>query len=185
VRRPQKEGVTVRFGADQVAPFYEVFSRHMRDLGTPVLSRALFEQIAATFPDDAWFGCAWKDDKPIACGAGFVFNGEFEMTWASALRAYNSISPNMALYWAFMERASTAGLSVFNFGRCTPGSHTHKFKLQWGSRDVPLYWYQDAKAAAATPSPDEGPYALATKLWMKLPLPVANLLGPRIVRGIP
>jgi FemAB-related protein (PEP-CTERM system-associated) len=185
VRRPQKEGVTVRFGADQVAPFYEVFSRHMRDLGTPVLSRALFEQIAATFPEDAWFGCAWKDGVPIACGAGFAWNGEFEMTWASALRAWNSISPNMALYWAFMERASAAGLKLFNFGRCTPGSHTHKFKLQWGSRDVPLYWYQVAKAAAATPSPDEGPYALATRVWMKLPLPVANLLGPRIVRGIP
>jgi serine/alanine adding enzyme len=185
VRRPQKEGVTVRFGADQVAPFYEVFARHMRDLGTPVLPRALFEEIAKAFPDDAWFGCAWKDGVPIACGAGFVFNGEFEITWASALRAYNAISPNMALYWGFIERASQAGLKAFNFGRCTPGSATHKFKLQWGSRDVQLYWYQASQGTVATPSPDDGPYALATKVWMKLPLPIANLIGPRIVRGIP
>jgi hypothetical protein len=42
VRRPQKEGIVVRFGADQVDPFFSVFARHMRDLGTPTQSRALF-----------------------------------------------------------------------------------------------------------------------------------------------
>ena len=68
VRRPQKEGVTVRFGADQVEPFYRVFSRHMRDLGTPVLPIAWFAAIAAWFPEDAWFGCAWLGDQPVACG---------------------------------------------------------------------------------------------------------------------
>ncbi|HET7621125.1 MAG TPA: hypothetical protein VFK39_04390, partial [Gemmatimonadaceae bacterium] len=57
VRRPRKEGVTVRFGPDQVAPFFEVFARHMRDLGTPTQPRRLFEAISDTFGDEVWFGC--------------------------------------------------------------------------------------------------------------------------------
>lgn len=185
VRRPQKEGVTVRFGPDQVAPFYDVFAEHMRDLGTPVQPRALFTALAAEFGEDAWFGCAWLGDAPIACGLGFRWGGEFEMTWASALAAHNAISPNMALYWAFMEKAAAEGLTLFNFGRCTPDSGTHRFKKQWGSRDVPLYWYQSARGEAHTPSPDDGAFSWGPRLWKKLPLPLATLLGPRIVRFIP
>lgn len=186
VRRPQKEGVEVRFGADQVAPFHRVFARHMRDLGTPALPASFFEEIARTFGDSAWFGCAWHEGQPVACGAGFAWNGEFEMTWASALAAYNRLAPNMLLYWSFMERAAAQGLGTFNFGRCTPGSGTHRFKLQWGSRDEPLHWYQHAdQATAGTPSPDDGAYAWGPRIWKRLPVGVATALGPRVVKWIP
>ncbi|MDZ4865553.1 MAG: GNAT family N-acetyltransferase, partial [Gemmatimonadota bacterium] len=186
VRKPGKEGVTVRFGPDQVGPFFEVFSRHMRDLGTPTQPRRLFETIAERCPD-AWFGCAWLGDKPIAGGVGFVWNGEFEMTWASSLYAYNKVAPNMGLYWAFMERAVQEGLTLFNFGRCTPGVGTHKFKRQWGSRDETLWWYQLAAGGgeAKTPSPDDGAFSWGPRIWQKLPLGLATALGPHVVRGIP
>ena len=187
VRRPQKEGVTVRFGPEQVAPFFAVFARHMRDLGTPTQPRRLFDAIAATFGDDAWFGCAYLGERAIACGCGFRWAGEFEMTWASALVAYNQIAPNMLLYWAFLERAAKEGVGVFNFGRCTPGGGTHRFKQQWGGRDEPLHWYQHVPAggAAKTPSPDDEAYAWGPRLWKRLPVSLATALGPRIVRGIP
>lgn len=187
VRKPQKEGVEVKFGADQVGPFYDVFARHMRDLGTPVQPRSLFEAIASAFPDDAWFAAAWWQGRPVACGCGFVWNGEFEMTWASSLVEAAAVAPNMGLYWAFMERATQQGLRLFNFGRCSEGSGTHKFKKQWGSRDEPLWWYQHAPSGgeAATPSPDDGAYSWGPRIWRHLPLPVANLVGPRIVRLIP
>ncbi len=188
VRRPQKEGVEVRFGRDQVEPFFEVFASHMRDLGTPTHGRALFDAVADTFGADAWFGCAYLGGRPVACGAGFVWNGEFEMTWASALSAYNRIAPNMLLYWSFMERAIEHRLGLFNFGRCTPDGGTHRFKRQWGSRDEQLWWYQHAPAGAseaATPSPDAGAWSWGPRLWRKLPLPIANALGPRVVKYIP
>jgi serine/alanine adding enzyme len=185
VRRPQKEGVTVRFGSDQVDPFFSVFSRHMRDLGTPTLPKQFFQAIARQFGDEAWFGCAWLNNQPIACGAGFVWNEEYEMTWASALSEYNRIAPNMLLYFAFMEQAITRGLKIFNFGRCTPDGGTHRFKRQWGSRDEVLHWYQHTRGSAATPSPEEGAYSWGPRLWKHLPMPIATLLGPRIVRLIP
>jgi len=188
LRRPQKEGVTVRFGADQVDPFFRVFSRHMRDLGTPTLPRRLFDQIAARFNADSLFACAWYQGQPVAAGAGFRWGTEFEMTWASSLAKFNPIAANMLLYWEFMRQAIADGMTLFNFGRCTPGGGTHRFKRQWGSRDEALWWYQrssDGAANAATPSPDRGAFSLGPRIWRHLPLPVATALGPHIVRLIP
>ncbi len=188
VRRPGKEGVITRFGADQIGPFYEVFSRHMRDLGTPALPRRFFESIARHFPGDSCFGCAWLGNLPVAGGVGFRWSAEFEMTWASSLVEYNRIAPNMLVYWSFMQRAIADGMTLFNFGRCTPESGTHRFKRQWGSRDEQLWWYQLAAggaAEAATPSPDQGKYSWGPRLWKRLPLGVSRLLGPLIVKSIP
>jgi len=185
VRRPGRAGVEIRFGKDQIEPFYDVFARHMRDLGTPVLPRRFFQQMSAHHGDQAWFAAAWLADRPVAGGAGMRFGSEFEITWASSLREFNQIAPNMGLYWAFVERACREGVTVFNFGRCSPDSGTHRFKRQWGGRDVPLHWYQYGPAAL-TPSPDQGGLiGLGPRLWRHLPLPLATALGPGIVRGIP
>lgn len=186
VRRPQKEGVEVRFGPEQLEPFFHVFARHMRDLGTPTQPRRLFEALRDRLSDSVWFGAAWLKGAPIAGGTGFRWRDEFEITWASSLREYNRVAPNMLLYWAFIERAAQDGARVFNFGRCTPGGGTHRFKQQWGTRDEPLWWYQQARSAeAATPSPDDERYAWGPRLWRRLPIGLATALGPRIVRGIP
>jgi len=186
VRRPQKEGIAVRFGPDQVGPFFDVFARHMRDLGTPTQPRRLFSTIAEVFGESVWFGCAYHAERPVACGCGFRWDSEFEMTWASSLNAYNRLAPNMLLYWSFMERAICEGVRVFNFGRCSPGAGTHRFKRQWGSRDEPLWWYDLAsRNGATTPSPTDSGYAWGPRLWKHLPERVATALGPRIVRYIP
>ena len=149
VRRPQKEGIEVRFGRDQLEPFYSVFARHMRDLGTPVQPKRLFTALADAFGEDLWVGAAWYQGQPVAAGVGFRWGTEFEMTWASSLYAFNKLSPNMALYWSFMERACNENLTLFNFGRCSEGVGTHRFKKQWGSRDEQLWWYQQGDGAAA------------------------------------
>jgi FemAB-related protein (PEP-CTERM system-associated) len=186
VRRPQKEGVEVRFGLDQIEPFYAVFARHMRDLGTPVQSRRLFESIAAVFPESVWFACAYLAGRPVAAGCGFRWAEEFEITWASALREFNALAPNMLIYWRMLERCVADGVRIFNFGRCTPDSGTHRFKRQWGGRDEALWWYQwSAAGTQATPSPDSGPLAWGPRIWRRLPLSVANWVGPAVVRGIP
>lgn len=186
VRKSEKQGVEIRFGRDQLEPFYQVFARHMRDLGTPVQPRALFEMAADALPDHVWFGAAWLDGRPIAAGCGFRWDREFEMTWSSDLMDFRDIAPNHLLYWSFMERACEAGLETFNFGRCTPGSGTHRFKQQWGTRDEQLWWYQwSNEGMSKTPSPNDEMWAWGPKLWRRLPVPVATAIGPAIVRYIP
>ena len=186
IRRPMKEGLTARFGPDQREPFYEVFARTMRDLGTPVLPRALFDRLVVAFPDLVVFGVVYRGDQPLAGGCGFVWREEFEMTWAGALRDSRTLGANMLLYWAFMEQMIARGVRVFNFGRCTPGGGTHHFKRQWGGTDLPLPWCQYAPGGVtATPSPNDPAFSWGPRLWRRLPLPLANRLGPRLVRFLP
>ncbi|HEX2602853.1 MAG TPA: FemAB family XrtA/PEP-CTERM system-associated protein [Gemmatimonadaceae bacterium] len=186
IRRPQKEGVTVRFGPDQVSPFFSVFARHMRDLGTPTQSLSFFREVAEQFSEDSWFACAYLQGEPVAAGCGFRFGDEFEMTWASSLRMYNREAPNMLLYWACMERAINEGVKRFNFGRCSPGSGTHRFKMQWGGREEALWWYDFAASPdVTTPSPDAGAFRFGPRIWRRLPARLTTAVGPAIVRYLP
>jgi FemAB-related protein (PEP-CTERM system-associated) len=186
IRRPLKEGLTARFGLDQREPFYDVFAQTMRDLGTPVLPRAFFERVAAAFSDLVVFGVVYRGDQPLAGGCGFIWRDEFELTWAGALRASRPIAANMLLYWSLMERMIARGVRTFNFGRCSPGGGTHQFKRQWGGADVPLPWHQLARnGRKGTPAPDDSAFAWGPRMWRRLPLPVANFLGPRLVRFLP
>jgi serine/alanine adding enzyme len=186
IRKPMKEGVDVLFGPDQVHGFYNVFARHMRDLGTPAQSPNLFSTIARVFSAESLFACAYWNGEPVAAGCGFFFGDEFELTWAASLKSANRIAPNMLLYWSLMRRCIDAGCQRFNFGRCTPGSGTHRFKMQWGGREQPLWWYAHSRShEATTPSPDQGAYRWGPRVWRHLPVFLANFVGPRIVRLLP
>jgi FemAB-related protein (PEP-CTERM system-associated) len=184
IRRPVKEGMEAVFGLDHLAGFYRVFSENMRDLGTPVLPLSFFTAVRDVFPEHVDFGLVLHEGLPVAAGCGFHLGEEFEMTWASSLRAFNRQAPNMLLYWAFMQRCIERGRTRFNFGRCTPGAGTHRFKLQWGGEDHPLAWRSWPPASSA-PDAGSGPMRLATSAWRHLPLSVTNRLGPRLARRIP
>ena len=92
----------------------------------------------------------------------------------------------MLLYWSFLEHVIGRGVRVFDFGRCTPGGGTHRFKQQWGAADVPLPWLQwSSRAVAATPSPDRPAFRVASAVWRHLPLAVTNRIGPLLARQLP
>ena len=186
IRRPLKEAMEARFGPDQLEPFYEVFARTMRDLGTPVLPRAFFAQLGRAFPRELVVGAVYWQGQPVAAGCGFLWRDEFELTWAGAVRELSRMAPNMLLYWSFIERTIARGGKRFNFGRCTPGGGTHDFKRQWGGADVSLPWLQrTARGRMATPSPDAPAYRLATRVWRRLPLGLTMRWGPLLARVLP
>lgn len=187
VRRPQRLGMEVLFGHDQLTSFFKIFSKHMSELGTPTQPRKLFELVTHEFPEDVWFGCVYHGKEGVAGGCAIRWRGELEMVWASSLSSFNPLGPNMLLYWSFMERAARHGIRSFNFGRCTPGSNTHRFKRQWGAQDVRLWWYSTAASSNSNviPSADNPAYVWKKRLWQRLPVPVATTLGPHIVRYIP
>lgn len=185
IRRAQKAGCEVRFGEDQLDPFFSVFARNMRDLGSPTHSRDFFRSIAKLFGESAWFGCVYHQARPVAGACAIRFGNEVEITWASSLREFNSLAPNMHLYWSFIERAADCGSARFNFGRCTPDSGSHRFKQQWGPRDVSLYWHGWQRDGAQLPGESSRSLALAARMWRHVPVPIATWLGPYLRRGIP
>jgi FemAB-related protein (PEP-CTERM system-associated) len=187
IRRPTKEGMTASAGTDQLDPFYSVFSRNMRDLGTPVLPRSFFTTLQAVFGAAVSFTSVYTaSGLPAAAACCLTWKDEVEVTWASSIRELNHLSPNMLLYANLMEQAIGRGTRLFNFGRSSPGSPTHRFKLQWGGHDRPLAWPSWSPGGmASTPSPDRAAFRLATAVWRRLPMPVANRVGPLLSRHLP
>jgi serine/alanine adding enzyme len=184
IKRPQREGMETRFGLSHVDAFYEVFAHNMRDLGTPVLPREFFTRVAKMFPRLCVVGAVYWKERPVAAGWGFIWRDEFEMTWSSSLRDIGNLKPNMLLYWSFMEHLIGRGVRTFNFGRSTPGTGPHEFKESWGGVDVPLPWAEWPEAAGG----DERTSTMmstATAVWKRLPLPIANAIGPVVARTLP
>ena len=185
IRRSQKANVEVRFGAQEIDGFFGVFARNMRDLGSPTHPVRFFRVLAEEMPEHVLFGCAYLEGRPVAGGCAVQWRSEIEMTWASALREHSSLAPNMLLYWAFMERAANAGLRRFNFGRCTPNTGSHRFKTQWGTTDTPLHWYRATMRPGASTPAQDGRLSIATRIWQRVPVPLATMMGGRLRGGIP
>ncbi len=187
IRRPMKEGMVFRCGVEEMHSFYQVFARNMRDLGTPVLPRAFFEKMADTFGSRVLFAAVYTTTGvPVAGACCLLWRKEFEATWASSLREFNHLSPNMLLYCRLMEQAIDRGIEVFNFGRSSPDGGTHRFKRQWGGRDVALPWASwSRKPSIGVPSADRPFYRLAVTAWRHLPMGVANRVGPMLARLLP
>jgi len=188
VRRAQKEGMVARVGGVEcLDEFYAVFSRCMRDLGTPVYAKRFFGKILEVFPKDAHICIVSHQDTPVAAGFLYGFRSSLEIPWAASDKRFNKLSPNMLLYGKVLEYACQQGFQVFDFGRSSPDSGTYKFKAQWGAQPHQLYWYYWMKDGRDVPqlNPQNPKYALAIRLWQTLPVPVANLLGPHIVKHLP
>jgi len=188
IRKAQKSDLMVeRAGADLLADFYGVFARNMRDLGTPVYALRFFAEILAAFPGRAQVLVVRHESRPVAAAVSLRTRRAAELPWASSLREFNQLCPNHLLYWRAIEAAFTEGADTFDFGRSTPDCGTYRFKAQWGAVPTPLHWEYTYLADGNLP--DQGPtnprFQPAIALWKRMPLGLANALGPRIVRGIP
>ena len=173
-------------GLDQLDAFYDVMSRNMRDLGTPIYGRRLFEEILTTFPNDAEL-CILRDGaKPVAGALLLHGPGVTEVPSASSLRDYNASCVNMVMYARLLERAVERRQTIFDFGRSTADGPTFKFKKQWGARPSPTAWQFHYRTGRSTEvRPDDARYRRLIRIWQRLPVKLTQVLGPPIVRGIP
>lgn len=91
------------------------------------------------------------------------------------------------MYWEFIQKAIAERFNRIDLGRCSPGSGTYDFKRHWNPVERPLHWYYWLAGGASLPHlrPDNPKFKFATRIWKRLPLAVANGLGPRLVRSIP
>ncbi|MEZ5566613.1 MAG: FemAB family PEP-CTERM system-associated protein [Gammaproteobacteria bacterium] len=188
IRRPEKEGATTHIGGAELVPdFYRVFARNMRDLGTPVYARSLFSRIADALPEHARIAVVSLAGQPVAAGFTLRYRDRMEIPWASSLREFNRVGVNMQLYWSILKDAIESGIRQFDFGRSSVDAGTYKFKAQWGAKPHQLYWHYWLKPGQPMPNltPSSPKYALAIRAWQRLPVPVANIIGPRIVRNLP
>jgi FemAB-related protein (PEP-CTERM system-associated) len=188
IRRPTKEGASCQHGGRELLdPFYDVFSRNMRDLGTPVYPRSLFAEMCAQFSDYSQIFIVDMGGSPVAAGLTISYRNRIEVPFASSLRSYNRYSPNMLLYWSMLQHGVRQGYSIFDFGRCTVDSGSYRFKKQWGAVPELLAWHYILSSSGELPriNPDNPKFRFAINLWRRLPMRVANFLGPQVVKHLP
>lgn len=190
VRKAEKNNLTFSWGEKKDrGDFYVVFSQNMRELGSPVHARGWIDAVLDGFGQQARMGLVYHETKPVGAGIILCQGSQVSIPWASTLRDYNHLSPNMLLYWNFLQFAADSGYSVFDFGRSTIGEGTYKFKAQWGAGPQILYWHTvhlGRRPVAKTANTDlaKGNRERLASLWAMLPQWAANFMGPLLRRHI-
>jgi len=185
VRKAEKNGLIFRWGGlEDLSDFYDVFSRNMHALGSPVHSKTWIERVLVNYDKNARMGLVFKDEQPIGCGIILCTESMVSIPWASTLRDYNRLSPNMMLYWNFLQYAADNGKKVFDFGRSTLNEGTYRFKKQWGAKPEQLFWYCLNSVHSQKKSSSNNNRAHLEQLWQKMPLSLANVIGPKVRKYI-
>lgn len=188
VRRALGFDLTVETGTSEAdrAAHYGVYSESVRNLGTPVFPRTLFDAVLDEFGGEADILTVRHGGVPIASVLSLYWRGVVMPYWGGGTAAARGWRANDLMYYALMNHARGRGATRFDFGRSKAGTGPAAFKRNWGFEGEPLAY---AKYAADGEAPrDINPlnpkYRLQVALWQKLPLSIANRIGPMIARGL-
>lgn len=188
INKTQKEGLYSKIGGiELLEDFYKVFLINMRDLGSPVHSKKLMRTVLEEFHKESQIVVIYKEIQPLACSLIVGFKDILENPWASALKEYSRLSPNMLLYWTMLEYACNGGYAYFDFGRSSVDEGTYKFKEQWGAEPEPLHWHYFLMNGQRMKEGDseKSRFDKAIQYWKKLPVSVTKMIGPTIRKNIP
>ena len=187
IRKGEKAGYSVHHGHSELAAFHRVMLENMRDLGTPLRGLHYYSSVLAGLGNDADLIVLHAGREPAATMLTVRHSHTLMDPWASTLRRHRKQCANMWMYWEAIQGAIRDGLSSFDFGRSQWDSPTFRFKQQWGAVAVPLHYQYILGTAREVPTLEnqKGSLDLAVKLWQRLPLPLARVLGEPAKRLFP
>ncbi|HSW38168.1 MAG TPA: GNAT family N-acetyltransferase, partial [Acidobacteriota bacterium] len=168
-------------GSELTDDFYEVFSENMRDLGSPVHARELFQTLADENILDAVVPVVYCAGRPVAAAMAFAHDGALCNPWSSSLRGFRAMCPNMLLYWTMLEYAVERGCRRFDFGRSSPDAPAFRFKRQWSAEKEPLTWHVFSRMQNIWDPLSE---TLVDERWKTLDLATSRREGPARRRWI-
>ena len=186
VRKGIKHGLTSEIDL-VVDRFFSMFSGNVHRHGTPAMPKRWFQALKDEFGADCEvLTVVSAEGKPLSSVMSFYFRGEVLPCYAGDELAARELAANDFKYWELMRRACARGITSFDFGRSKQGSGPYAFKKNWGFEPTPLnYEYQLYKRDAVPQNnPNNAKYKLLISTWRRLPLGLANWLGPFIVRSL-
>ncbi len=165
---------------------YAIFAESVRNLGTPVFPKELMQTVLSQFGEDADILTVLSDGKPVASVFSLYHNGVVMPYWGGGIWEARRLRANDVMYYALMNHARTRGCTHFDFGRSKTGSGAYSFKKNWGFEPEPMA-YAVRTVDGSEPrdvNPNSPKYKMQIALWQKLPLSLANRMGPWIARGL-
>ncbi|MCE4557549.1 FemAB family XrtA/PEP-CTERM system-associated protein [Pelomonas cellulosilytica] len=186
VRKGIKNGLRADIDAN-VDRFFDLYADNVHRHGTPAMPKKYFQALLDEFGADAEvLTVTAPDGKPLSSVLTFYFRDECLPYYAGDDEAARDLAANDFKYWELMRRACARGLKVFDYGRSKQGTGSFSFKKNWGFEPQPLsYEYRLFKRDAIPQNnPNNPKYQLMIKAWRRLPIGVANWLGPFIVKNL-
>jgi FemAB-related protein (PEP-CTERM system-associated) len=186
VRKSIKNGLRSEIDPS-VDRFFALYADNVRRHGTPALPKRYFERLLVDFGKDCEvMTVVDAEGTPVSSVLSFYFRDEVLPYYAGDAPRARELAANDFKYWELMRRSCARGIKVFDYGRSKVGSGSWSFKKNWGFEPTPLsYEYRLYKRAAVPQNnPNNPKYKLMIAAWRRLPLWVANRLGPLIVRNL-
>lgn len=192
---PRKQRAMVRKGIGlglsarhdgSVEDFYRVYAESVRNLGTPVLPRRWYAALNEVFGKDCEVTVVSHQDQSVAAVMSFYFRDEVHPYYGGSVAHGRDLAANDFMYWSVMQRAVERGARLFDFGRSKHDTGSYHFKKHWGFEPQPLPYAYHLVRAREVPnvSPTNRKYSLFIKAWQRLPLPVADMLGPWLAKDL-
>jgi len=187
VRKALKAGLSVEMGPNLVGEVSAILTRHVQSLGTPFHGEAFYRLILREFRDEAEILLIRLGDTPIAGALVLIVDGTIHCLYGGGLRQYRALSAISYLYWEIIRHGCLRECRLVDFGRSRWDSNTFRFKKQWGGVPTPLFYEYDLAQGVKLPDMDPGnpTFHPAMAVWKRLPVRVANTLGPRLIKYIP
>jgi FemAB-related protein (PEP-CTERM system-associated) len=193
---PRKQRAMVRKGIknelkseidEGVERFFALYADNVHRHGTPAQSRRYFQALRDTFGGDCEvLTVVAPDGRPLSSVLSFYFRNEVLPYYAGDDVAARDLAANDFKYWELMRRACARGIEVFDYGRSKQGTGPFAFKKNWGFEPTPLHYEYRLYKRDAVPqnNPANAKYKLMIETWRRMPLGLANWLGPFVVRSL-
>jgi FemAB-related protein (PEP-CTERM system-associated) len=185
IRQSLTRGLTVVEDGD-VERFFALYALSVRNLGTPVFAKRYFAKLKRAFGRDCQVLVVADGGAPVCAVMSFYFRDEVLPYYAGASPAARQLGAYDFIYWHILRAAAERGLRIFDFGRSKLGTGAFAFKKNWGFVPQPIFHEYQLKPGSAIPdiNPLNPKYRLFIEAWKRLPLPIANTLGPLIARDL-
>jgi len=160
--------------------FFHIYATSVRNLGTPVFPRRYFEMLYQTFASRCRVTTVFDGANAVSSVLSFVYKDTVMPYYGGGLPAARELKAYDFMYWEVMRTACEQGIRCFDYGRSKRDSGSYAFKKNWGFEPEPLHYQYHLVKQHTLPdrNPNNPKYALAVDTWKKLPLPLANFLGP-------
>lgn len=193
---PRKQRAMVRKGIknglkSEIDPgvdrFFALYADNVHRHGTPAMPRRYFQALRDQFGSDCEvLTVSAPDGRPISSVMSFYFRDEVLPYYAGDDETARELAGNDFKYWELMRRSCARGLKVFDYGRSKQGTGSYAFKKNWGFEPQPLHYEYCLYKRDAVPqnNPNNAKFKLLIETWRRLPIGMANWLGPFVVRSL-
>jgi FemAB-related protein (PEP-CTERM system-associated) len=165
---------------------FSVYAESVRNLGTPVFPKALFHNLLEAYGKEADVLTVTHEGKPVSSVLSLYFRDEVIPYYGGGVEQARELRGNDHMYWMLMEHARQRGCTSFDFGRSKFGTGAFSFKKNWGFEATALHYEYRLGEGAHIPdvNPLNPKYKAMVAIWQRLPLSVANLVGPFVSRAL-